>query len=62
MSSDPINVNAPVLWEPFLEALDRRVNIILNTYRDCIKSKPVDNVIFSNNNFEAMPVDSEEDF
>lgn len=34
MSSDPI---APVLWEPHLEALDRRVVIILQGIRDCLK-------------------------
>lgn len=34
MSNDPI---APVLWEPHLEALDRRVVIILQGIRDCLK-------------------------
>lgn len=34
MSSDPI---APVLWEPHLEALDRRVVIVLQGIRDCLK-------------------------
>lgn len=34
MGSDPI---APVLWEPHLEALDRRVVIILQGIRDCLK-------------------------
>lgn len=34
MSRDPI---APVLWEPHLEALDRRVVIILQGIRDCLK-------------------------
>lgn len=34
MSTDPI---APVLWEPHLEALDRRVVIILQGIRDCLK-------------------------
>lgn len=38
MASDPI---APVLWEPHLVALDRRVGIILQAIRDCInKSEP----------------------
>lgn len=34
MSGDPI---APVLWEPHLEALDRRVVIVLQGIRDCLK-------------------------
>lgn len=34
MSIDPI---APVLWEPHLEALDRRVVIVLQGIRDCLK-------------------------
>lgn len=34
MSKDPI---APVLWDPHLEALDRRVVIILQGIRDCLK-------------------------
>lgn len=34
LSADPI---APVLWEPHLTALDRRVAIILQAVRDCLK-------------------------
>lgn len=34
MSVDPI---APLLWEPHLEALDRRVVIVLQGIRDCLK-------------------------
>lgn len=34
MGGDPI---APVLWDPHLEALDRRVVIILQGIRDCLK-------------------------
>lgn len=34
MSTDPI---APVLWQPHLEALDRRVVIILQGIRDCLR-------------------------
>lgn len=34
MASDPI---VPVLWEPHLAALDRRVGIILQAVRDCVK-------------------------
>lgn len=37
LSIDPIS---PVLWQPHLEALDRRVGIILQSIRDCIKRNP----------------------
>lgn len=33
LAKDPV---APILWEPHLDALDRRVNIILKAIRDCI--------------------------
>lgn len=40
MAVDPI---APVLWEPHLDALDRRVLIILQAVRDCVdKNNPGD--------------------
>ncbi|XP_031624802.1 extracellular serine/threonine protein CG31145-like [Contarinia nasturtii] len=52
LASDPIAANAPVLIEPHLEALDRRVDIILRTYRECIENNLVDDVIFSGDNFE----------
>jgi hypothetical protein len=43
MSHDPV---APVLWEPHLTALDRRVNIVLQGIRDCIaKDDAVDAII-----------------
>lgn len=44
LSNDPI---APVLWEPHLEALDRRLAIVLQAVRDCIKREGVDDVIIS---------------
>lgn len=34
MTIDPIN---PILWEPHLQALDRRIIIILQGIRDCLK-------------------------
>lgn len=34
MARDPV---APVLWDPHLEALDRRVEIILKAIRDCLQ-------------------------
>lgn len=34
MKSDPV---APILWEPHLEALDRRVGIILDAVRSCLE-------------------------
>ncbi|XP_051863143.1 uncharacterized protein LOC117576526 [Drosophila albomicans] len=37
LSNDPVS---PVLWQPHLEALDRRVGIILQSIRDCIKRNP----------------------
>lgn len=51
MASDPISKNAPVLLESHLEALDRRVNKILSTFRECIKSNAIDDVIYSRDNF-----------
>ncbi|XP_073816468.1 uncharacterized protein [Musca autumnalis] len=37
MLVDPVS---PVLWEPHLAALDRRVGIILQGVRDCVKKNP----------------------
>ncbi|KAH8312530.1 hypothetical protein KR044_011273, partial [Drosophila immigrans] len=37
LSNDPVS---PVLWQPHLDALDRRVGIILQSIRDCIKRNP----------------------
>lgn len=39
MGNDPI---APILWEPHLIALDRRLPIILNGIRDCIQKNRFD--------------------
>lgn len=46
LASDPIAKNAPVLLDVHLEALDRRVEIILKTYRKCVESKHIDDVLF----------------
>ncbi|KAI5651785.1 hypothetical protein NE865_00122 [Phthorimaea operculella] len=42
MKADPVN---PVLWEPHLEALDRRVTIVLNAIRKCVEKGEVGNEI-----------------
>lgn len=34
MANDPVT---PILWEPHLVALDRRVEIILKGIRDCLQ-------------------------
>lgn len=44
MSVDPIS---PVLWEPHLVALDRRVGIILQAVRDCLKKNSKEEVIIA---------------
>ncbi|XP_055300432.1 extracellular serine/threonine protein CG31145-like isoform X2 [Sitodiplosis mosellana] len=62
MASDPLDALAPVLWEPHLEALDRRVDLILSTFRKCIKTSPIDDVIYSRDNFGVKSLDSTQDF
>jgi len=47
MSKDPI---APILWEPHLEALDRRVAIILKGIRDCVIQNAGTDVVISYEN------------
>lgn len=42
MLLDPVT---PVLWEPHLVALDRRVQIILQGIRDCINKSDANEVI-----------------
>ncbi|KAJ2945959.1 hypothetical protein O0L34_g4876 [Tuta absoluta] len=42
MKADPVN---PILWEPHLEALDRRVTIVLNAIRKCVEKGEVGNEI-----------------
>lgn len=38
MQNDPI---APILWEPHLNALDRRIAIILNAIRECVRRSQI---------------------
>lgn len=35
MANDPI---APILWEPHLKAIDRRVVIVLSAIRECVEN------------------------
>lgn len=46
MENDPI---APVLWEPHLQALDRRVAIILSKVRQCTQMNSAEDVIYTRN-------------
>lgn len=43
LAKDPL---APILLERHLEALDRRVGIILDKIRHCIQENPINEVIF----------------
>lgn len=48
MNVDPIS---PILWEPHLQALDRRVVVILQGVRDCLKKGSGENVVqYDDNN------------
>lgn len=48
MASDPI---APILWEAHLQALDRRVNILLNIFRECIELNTIEDVLYGRDDF-----------
>ncbi|TMW54272.1 hypothetical protein DOY81_000627 [Sarcophaga bullata] len=50
MSVDPVN---PVLWEPHLTALDRRIVIILQGVRDCVKKNPPEDFDASDDNISS---------
>jgi hypothetical protein len=51
MSVDPLQ---PILWEPHLTALDRRVQIVLMTVRDCIsRTGSADKVIIADYNYNG---------
>ncbi|XP_066587878.1 extracellular serine/threonine protein CG31145 [Prorops nasuta] len=54
MANDPV---APVLWEPHLTALDRRVGIILQAIRECVSRDESEQVVQDENN-ENNNVDS----
>lgn len=49
MSTDQI---APILWEPHLKALDRRMVIVLQAVRDCISRHNSDDVIIVGDNVD----------
>ncbi|XP_055300427.1 extracellular serine/threonine protein CG31145-like isoform X2 [Sitodiplosis mosellana] len=51
MASDPVSKNAPVLWEPHLKALDRRVGIILTELQGCIETHSVHDVLYPRDEF-----------
>ncbi|XP_065358685.1 uncharacterized protein LOC135952597 [Calliphora vicina] len=50
MNIDPVS---PVLWEPHLEALDRRIVIILQGVRDCVKKNPPEEFDASEDNVSS---------
>lgn len=53
MAKDPV---APVLWEPHLTALDRRVGLVLQAIRDCLnRSVHPDQVIQEHYDDNALP-------
>jgi len=51
MARDPLS---PILWEPHLIALDRRVQVVLMTVRDCIaRTGSADSVIITDFNYNG---------
>lgn len=51
MALDPVSKNAPVLLDPNLEALDRRVGIILTALQDCIEKHSIHDVLYPRDEF-----------
>lgn len=45
MASDPL---APILWEPHLAAMDRRLQIVLYAVQDIMRRSKVEDVIIVN--------------
>uniref|UniRef100_A0A1A9UVG6 Fam20C domain-containing protein n=1 Tax=Glossina austeni TaxID=7395 RepID=A0A1A9UVG6_GLOAU len=50
MRMDPVS---PILWEPHFEALDRRLAIILQGIRDCVKKNPPEGLDNSEDNVSS---------
>lgn len=44
LSKDPI---APILWDPYYEAIDRRIEGILYEIRKCIEKHSIEDVIIN---------------
>ena len=57
MQSDPVY---PILHEKHLQALDRRLRIVLQAIRDCIQSRPDKSVIFFDDEFQQSRGDVED--
>ncbi|XP_017888126.1 extracellular serine/threonine protein CG31145 [Ceratina calcarata] len=47
MAADPV---APVLWEPHLIALDRRIRVILQAIRDCVNREDSSQIVHEKDN------------
>lgn len=44
LSKDPLS---PIIWQPHLEAIDRRIEKILFEIRKCVEKHPINDVIIS---------------
>lgn len=53
MACDPL---APILWEPHMQALNRRLGIVLESLRDCIEHNSADDVIYPKWNKKTLVV------
>lgn len=52
LASDPVS---PILLEQDLEALDRRVGMILEALRECVELNAIQDVIYPRDNFGEKP-------